>query len=78
MLEPFHVLGGLILTALGTALGFILKRRLNTGDVRTSSAQDLWAESSQMRQALRDENTLLRAENAALKAELAERPARAR
>jgi len=62
-----------LLTALGALAGgaatYWAKRRVTSGTVQTTEAQQLWAEASAFRQSLRDENAALKAELAKVEAE---------
>lgn len=55
-----------VLEAVGMALaglaGYLGIRRVNSGSIKTSEAQDLWRESQLIRKELRDEVTKLRKE----------------
>ena len=71
-LEGILAVLGAISTAVAAWLGYQVRRRVNTGTIQTSDAQDLWEEGRQMRQALRDEVAALKARNIALELENAE------
>lgn len=66
-----------IAVIIGAALNFVLQRRRRSGQIDTSEARQLWAESSTLRQELfaqlermRMQLDTVRAENVALQAEL--------